>query len=296
MRLGFVASSSLHVLVILIAWFGLPHIRRAPPKLDSLIFVKIADIGDVTNVPTEFKPPKTKIKEKVKKLKTSKTIAQKKQSTSRPLPTPIPELNPKTRLKPDKKSSKKAVKTKDLKVKIPSKPKPRPVVSSKRKPRITPKPPKRPVKKQFTSLLKNLKREKNIPRAPKEQKTLRDRLRQAAATRGNQAYDPSRKVTISEIELVRQQISQCWNIAAGARQADALSVEIEIKMNPDATVRAARVVDAARMNSDPFFRAAAESALRALNQPDCIPLKLPVGKYELWKSFTFNFDPKNMIQ
>ena len=55
-------------------------------------------------------------------------------------------------------------------------------------------------------------------------------------------------------------------------------------------------VDGARMNSDPFFRAAAESALRALSHPDCIPLKLPVGKYEVWKSFTFNFDPKNMLQ
>ena len=87
-------------------------------------------------------------------------------------------------------------------------------------------------------------------------------------------------MTISEIDVLRQQIAGCWNIAAGARQAEALSVEIEMRMNPDATVRTARVVDGARMNSDPFFRAAAESALRALSHPDCIPLKLPVGKYE----------------
>ena len=103
-------------------------------------------------------------------------------------------------------------------------------------------------------------------------------------------------MTISEIDVLRQQIAGCWNIAAGARQAESLSVEIEMRMNPDATVRTARVVDGVRMNSDPFFRAAAESALRALSHPDCIPLKLPVGKYEVWKSFTFNFDPKNMLQ
>ena len=59
---------------------------------------------------------------------------------------------------------------------------------------------------------------------------------------------------MSEIDVLRQQIGRCWNIAAGARQADALSVEIEMKMNPDATVRAARVIDRVRMNSDPFFR------------------------------------------
>ena len=67
-------------------------------------------------------------------------------------------------------------------------------------------------------------------------------------------------------------------------------------MNPDATVRGARVVDSARMNSDPYFRAAAESAMRALVHPDCIPLKLPLNKYDVWKNFTFNFDPSKMLQ
>ena len=67
-------------------------------------------------------------------------------------------------------------------------------------------------------------------------------------------------------------------------------------MNQDATVRQARVVDAARMNSDPYYRAAAESALRALGHPDCIPLKLPLDKYEVWRNFTFNFDPSKMLQ
>ena len=34
----------------------------------------------------------------------------------------------------------------------------------------------------------------------------------------------------------------------------------------------------------------AESAVRAVRK--CSPLRLPVGKYEQWKSFTFRFDPK----
>jgi hypothetical protein len=50
------------------------------------------------------------------------------------------------------------------------------------------------------------------------------------------------------------------------------------------------------MNSDGYYRAAAESALRALSHPDCVPLKLPLTKYKLWKSFIFNFDPKNMLE
>ena len=131
---------------------------------------------------------------------------------------------------------------------------------------------------------------------PKKEKKLTERLRDAAKNQSSQSFDPNQKVTISEIELVRQQISQCWNVSSGARQADALSVEIEMTMNPDATVRQAKVVDSMRMKSDGYYRAAAESALRALSHPDCVPLKLPLKKYKLWKSFTFNFDPKNMLE
>ena len=194
----------------------------------------------------------------------------------------MPEAKPRARPKPAKL---KATKPK-------TKPKPRPMVKTGKKP----KPTKRPIKKQFTSLLKNLKKEKLDQRNRIEKKTIGDRLRKLSKNRSNGDFREDQKVTISEIDVLRQQIAGCWNIAAGARQAEALSVEIEMRMNPDATVRTARVVDGARMNSDPFFRAAAESALRALSHPDCIPLKLPVGKYEVWKSFTFNFDPKNMLQ
>jgi len=50
------------------------------------------------------------------------------------------------------------------------------------------------------------------------------------------------------------------------------------------------------MNSDPYFRATAESAMRALVQPNCVPLKLPLGKYSVWRHFTFNFDPSKMLE
>ena len=40
MRLGVTLSIGLHTLVILITWFGFPHLRREPPVLDDIIFVK----------------------------------------------------------------------------------------------------------------------------------------------------------------------------------------------------------------------------------------------------------------
>jgi hypothetical protein len=259
-----------------------------------MVFVKLADIADVTNVPAESKSKKKKTKKKVAKIKL-------------PKPKPkVPKANPKPLLKkkkhlikkPKKQISKPVVAEKpaiNANISKVSKPKPRPTAQNvKPKLKQSPKPPKRPTEKSFTSLLKNLKKEK--PTSSEKIKSLTERLRNAAKSQSSRSFDPNQKVTINEIELVRQQISQCWNVTSGARQADALSVEIEMTMNPDATVRQAKVVDSMRMNSDGYYRAAAESALRALSHPDCVPLKLPLKKYKLWKSFTFNFDPKNMLE
>ena len=289
MKLGFISSGALHLLVVFIVWHGLPHIKRDPPKLDELIFVKLADVAKVTNLPPDMDTqPKKKSKTKSPNTKQSakqkrvSPLENKKPQLTRDKTVPVPEAKPRVRGKPAKLRA----------TKPKTKPKPRPMVETGKKP----KPTKRPIKKQFTSLLKNLKKEKLDQRNHIEKKTIGDRLRKLSKNRSNGDFREDQKVTVSEIDVLRQQIAGCWNIAAGARQAEALSVEIEMRMNPDATVRTARVVDGARMNSDPFFRAAAESALRALSHPDCIPLKLPVGKYEVWKSFTFNFDPKNMLQ
>ncbi len=81
----------------------------------------------------------------------------------------------------------------------------------------------------------------------------------------------------------------------GARNAETLVVEVLIEVNPDRTVQSAQVVDQMRLGTDPYFRAAAESALRALRNPKCSPLELPPDQYEQWKTIRFNFDPRDML-
>ena len=290
MRLGVTFSVGLHAILILIMWFGIPHLRREPPILDDMVFVKLTDIADVTNVPEKSKSKKKKTK-KIAKIKLPKPKPKAPKATSKPLPKKkkLPINKPKKQISKPVAAEKPAMKAKN------SKPKPRPAAQNvKLKLKSSPKPPKRPIEKSFNSLLKNLTKEKLT--SPEKIKSLTERLRDAAENKSNRSFDPNQKVTISEIELVRQQISQCWNVTSGARKGGALSVEIEMTMNTDATVRQAKVVDSMRMNSDGYYRAAAESALRALSHPDCVPLKLPLKKYKLWKSFTFNFDPKNMLE
>jgi hypothetical protein len=74
-----------------------------------------------------------------------------------------------------------------------------------------------------------------------------------------------------------------------------LVVQLLIEVNPDRSVRSAKVVDQVRMATDSFFRAAAESAMRALRHPLCTPLQLPLDKYDQWKTIRFNFDPRDVL-
>ena len=66
-------------------------------------------------------------------------------------------------------------------------------------------------------------------------------------------------------------------------------------VDPDGTVRQATIVDQARFGSDPFFRAAAESARRAFFNPMCRPLRLPPEKYAIWKDLVVDFSPKDIL-
>lgn len=99
-------------------------------------------------------------------------------------------------------------------------------------------------------------------------------------------------LTLSEEEALRAQLRQCWNVPAGAMDAQNLLVTVRVVMNPDRTVASADIVDNGQM-SDSFYRTAAEAARRALFI--CQPLALPADKYQDWAQITFNFDPRDMF-
>ena len=149
-------------------------------------------------------------------------------------------------------------------------------------------------KDDFLNVLKTVQKlKKDAPRPSADSKP--SPVPDAETTARNSSFDPNQSLSVSEMDAIRQQISSCWLVPAGAKNAADLVVEIEVTMNPDRTVRSSRIVDTSRMQGDPFFRSAAESALRALKSPNCSPLKLPPEKYDTWKSFTITFDPKDML-
>jgi hypothetical protein len=101
-------------------------------------------------------------------------------------------------------------------------------------------------------------------------------------------------LTVSEIDLIRQQFYHCWSVPAGARDAADLVVRVRVTLNPDGSLRSPPdLVDRSRLN-DAFWLAAAESALRAVRK--CEPLRhLPPGKYERWREIELTFNPKDML-
>jgi len=96
-------------------------------------------------------------------------------------------------------------------------------------------------------------------------------------------------MTISELKLFEQQMYKCLNLNAGVANLKDLKPVIYIEVNPDRTVKNSKIVNSEKL-VDPSFRTAAEAAMRAVNNPDCSPLLLPIDKYDLWKEINFTFD------
>lgn len=151
---------------------------------------------------------------------------------------------------------------------------------------------KKPAPAAFDSLLKNLTRDQvaEADDAPPKPHKLA-----AAAPASSQPKAPlGAQLTASEMDLLREQLYHCWNVPVGARDAKDLVIEIRVIVGPDGIAQKATIVDQSR-TADPVFVAAAESARRTFFAPECIPLRVPPGKYDLWKDMVVNFSPKDLL-
>jgi hypothetical protein len=171
--------------------------------------------------------------------------------------------------------------------KPPPEPKPEEVVEPVPAPKPKPKP--EPPKPEFdpqriAALLDKRLRDKQPPPEP----------RPAPATPSATASTLETPLSMSEVDLIRSQLERCWNPPIGAPDPGSLVVRIRVLFNPDGSLRAPpTLLDSQRM-SDGFWRAAAESALRAVHK--CQPLRdLPAAKYDRWRDIELTFDPKNMV-
>ena len=169
----------------------------------------------------------------------------------------------------------------DFEIKLKQKPEPKEIPKPKKDIEIIVK--KKPVKKTFnvSTVLRDL--ENQDKEFKKEQ--------EASEIKQDEVFTEkvSPSMTISEIDLLRQQLHACLNLNVGVANLKEIKPVIFIEVNPDRTVKSAKVVNKEKLN-DPSFRTAAEAAMRAVNNPDCSPLLLPKDKYDQWKEINFTFD------
>lgn len=99
-------------------------------------------------------------------------------------------------------------------------------------------------------------------------------------------------LTTSEMDALRRQVAKCWMLAVGAPDPAKLVFRLKLFLNEDGTVAAApQLLDQGGL-SDVYFRAAVNSAIRAVSI--CGPYKIPPGRYDAWREIVVTFDPREM--
>ncbi|MBF0130725.1 MAG: TonB C-terminal domain-containing protein, partial [Alphaproteobacteria bacterium] len=205
-----------------------------------------------------------------------------------PPPEPEPEPEPEPKPKPEPKPE------------APTPPPPPPRPEEPPEPKQKEKP-----KDDFASLLKSVEKlaptskdkEPDKKAKPQKSATSQSELEKKVpgiASSGTAPYSPDEPLTVMDIDAIRSQIEKCWNVPAGARDAENLVVEVRVRFAPDGRVLDAQIEEDGRMSSDPFYRAAAESARRAVHV--CSPIKAPPTKYERWKEVRLRFNPREMLR
>lgn len=95
-------------------------------------------------------------------------------------------------------------------------------------------------------------------------------------------------------QMIRGQMQRCWRIDPGAQSAERLRVTVRVRLRPDGTLMSPpEFQNVAGLANSPYYRAAAESARRAILE--CQPFQLPQEDYELWQDLVLNFDPREMF-
>ena len=260
----------LHGLVIAATFFTWQHSLEIADQSPPVVPVDLVTIAEKTNI-----APEVKVQPKIDAKLDMQTPPLQN------LPPPKIEVPPQQKAEvapppPDQAPSEPQVKAE-----------PAPAV-----PQMRPKPPapekKQPAKFDVNSVLALLNKQQ---------------AQSAASARGKAGPQTHRGVgaetamTMDLVDALRNQIAQCWSPPVGSPNASDLVVDFDLFLNPDGSVAQPPQLtgsSAARVAVNPYTRAAAEAARRAIYE--CAPYKLPGNRYAQWREINpFHFDPRQMM-
>ena len=270
-------SALLHAAVLFGAFVVWPFIAPPAELPSDVVPVDLLTVADMTNVmaqqkvedekpveqppPPEPTPPPEPVQE------------QQQATTETPPPPPEPE---------EPADDAQAEKVEPPKPEPPKPPEPPAQRYAMSEPRVKPKPEKK--KDDFEGVLRDLDNLTKEPKAPPAATKSADRSLKGAGAQT--------ALTASEIDALKAKLAKCWNVPVGAPDLSALVFRVHFSLNQDGTVSGApQLLDKGGLG-DPYFRAAADSAIRAIHM--CGPYELPPQKYASWQDITITFDPTNM--
>ena len=323
-HLGIYFSLFFHLSILLFA-IGLPDFFK-PNKIPmpQIIPIEILNISDVTSLTSKKETLETnkneskKIKQKkfnssenteIQKIdiqeKPKKNIIQNENKTDNTFVTSKLETKKINITKKEKTIKLETIKEDKIKPKLKPKPiekkiepKSDMIIQNKIKPEIKkndakkiidkPKPIQKPQPDfNIASVLKDLRNEEvsNIIEDNNDEKKLENNEEEAN-------IKENVEVSISEMDLVIQQLRSCFNPRAGTQIVGNEMVKISAKIDRAANVRkdTVQIIDTNISKSNPYYKAITESAVATLYNPLCSQLKLPLNKYESWKDLKITID------
>ena len=287
-----IMSALFHGVALALLYLGLPHLKYDELSGERVVVVELFTVDERRNLP-----------EHSSELEAKKELREEDRAPGiDPPPAPPPP------------SSRNSIRT----VSTPPPPKPAPLpldeelqkqvegvglVDDVEVPIKKPNPPSKP--DPFASVLKSVEelevsrvaRSEHEPEPePEESKPAlptKDPFEEILA-RADSKFTPDAPLSMTELDNIRYQIQKNWHLPAGGRNVQNMQVTLRIQLGPDGTVLDVSVVDQVQMKTDPFYRAMAESTVRAVLKTDQIK-NLSPEKYHLWRDMKINFDPREMF-
>lgn len=269
---GFIASVVTHVVLFLVAWFGVPHLFE-----EELI----ADQGGIQAVMVSTINAAPKVDRASKTITEKPKQAQKVETKKEAKPAPAKETPKQVSAPPPPEPEQQAVvipdptKPKEEEKKVEKKPEPKPEKKTEKKPEKEKK--KSQDESDFESLVKSIAKEPAAEATP-------DKPKKEAAADPQESTGPIAQeysavpLTTGEEDGIRAAIEQRWSIPAGMANIEQYKVQLRLYMRQDGTVEKIEVVNP---SNDPGYRTIAESARRAvlMTQQELGRLPIPADKY-----------------
>lgn len=288
MRPGLKTSIIVHLCVFLLLFFGLPTFNSDRSYEAQVVTVEVLPISELTNVKPKQAAPK--VPEKKEPTKTLPKIS-KPEPKHKPEPQKVKVENLPKPTEKKEEPKKEAIKIKKEEKLKPEEKKPEEKKEQKKE---------KSSEDDFAAVIKSVEEGHKQPEEKEDNKEEEVNFDQAVDFLSNakdSQYKEGIPLSISEKDAIRQQIMKNWTVPSGAKDVQNTVVTIRLNVQPDGTISKSEIENKARYNSDPFFRAMADSAIRAVYKSS--PLQnLPAEKYDVkdgWRELEINFDPREMV-